>query len=105
MLLIDEVCEAKGIPCVMAGISGFSGQVVGCMPGGRRYRDLFPAADDGDDGVLPCSMAGVVGPGAALAASIEAAEAIKHIAGMGMSLADRMLVFDLAAMRFDIFET
>ena len=50
-------------------------------------------------------MAGVVGPGAALAASIEAAEAIKHIADMGMSLADRMLVFDLAAMRFDIFET
>ncbi len=103
MLLIDRICEEQGIACTLAGISEFGGQVMTCLPGGSRYRDIFPDAG-GDEGIMPCSMAGVFGPAAAVAASIEAAEAVKYITGAGQSLAERMLVFNLADMRFDVFQ-
>lgn len=103
MTLIDTICNEAGINCVLAGVSGFSGQVMTCLPGLRRYSDIFPMNED--QGILPCSLTGVAGPAAAVAASIEAAEAIKSLVGLEPLLSDKLLVFDLLNMRFDIIDT
>lgn len=103
MLIIDKICEEMSVPCVMAGVTGFSGQVLTCSPGGRRYQDIFP--ETAGTGILPCSIGGVVGAAASLAASVEASEVIKIICGIGSSLQDKLLIFDLHNLRFDIIET
>lgn len=103
MSLIDSICDEAGINCVLAGVSGFSGQVLTCLPGQRRYSDIFPAHDE--QGVLPCSLTGVLGPAAAVAASVEAAEAIKSLVGLDTLLSDKLFIFDLLNMRFGIINT
>lgn len=103
MLLIDSTCNEAGINCVLAGVSEFSGQVMTCLPGLRRYSDIFPANED--PGILPCSLTGVVGPAATVAASVEAAEAIKSLVGLETLLSDKLFIFDLLNMRFDIIHT
>lgn len=102
MLIIDRICEEASIPCVLAGVSGFSGQVMTSLPGHRRYRDVFPETET--SGVLPCSITGVAGPAAAVAASIEVAEAIKSIIGLSPLLSDRLLLFDLLNLSFNVLE-
>lgn len=102
MLAVDRLCEVASIPCVLAGVSGFSGQVMTCIPGHRRYRDVFPETDPSS--MLPCSIAGVAGPAAATAASIQTAEAIKSIIGLSPLLSDRLLLFDLLNLSFNVIE-
>ena len=107
MVVIDRACEEAGVSCVLAGVTGFSGQVLTCQPGGRRYTDVFPlpASNPDSAALLPCSVVGVAGPAAAVAASIEAAEALKALTGAGALLTDKLLIFDLLNLRFDIFDT
>lgn len=103
MSIIDAACDEAGINCVLAGVSGFTGQVMTCLPGLRRYSDIFPANEE--PGVLPCSLTGVVGPAAAVAASVEAAEAIKSLVGLDTLLSDKLFIFDLLNMKFEILHT
>lgn len=103
MSLIDSTCNEAGINCVLAGVSGFSGQVMTCLPGLRRYSDIFPVNED--SGILPCSLTGVMGSAAAVAASVEVAEAIKSLVGLDILLSDKLFIFDLLNMKFDIIQT
>lgn len=103
MMLIDGVCNEAGVNCVLAGVKGFSGQVMTCLPGGRRYADIFPEV--GEQGMLPCAITGVAGPAAAVAASVEVAEAVKSLVGVEMLLSDKLLVFDLLNLRFEVLDT
>lgn len=103
MMLIDSVCNEVGVRCVLAGVSGFTGQVMTCLPGGRRYADVFPVASG--SGILPCSLTGVIGPAATVAASIEVAEALKSLLGLTPLLSDSLLLFDLLNLQFDIIST
>ncbi|MDE6299140.1 MAG: HesA/MoeB/ThiF family protein [Muribaculaceae bacterium] len=103
MSAIDRICEENSIPCIMAGVNGFFGQVLSCLPGSRRYSDLFPTLPESD--LLPCSIAGVTAPPAAIAASIQTAEVIKYVVGIPLSLADKILLFDLRNMSFNLIST
>lgn len=103
MVMIDSVCNQMGIACVLAGVSGFSGQVLTCLPGKRRYDDIFSV--DNNNAVLPCSLSGVAGPAAALASSIETSEAIKYLVGTGTLLSESIFVYNLLTMRFDTIPT
>lgn len=103
MSAIDKLCEEKSLPCTMAGVNGFTGQILSSLPGGRRYSDLFPHLPESD--LLPCSMAGVTAPTAAIAASIQTAEVIKYIVGLPLSLSDKILLFDLRNMSFNLIST
>ncbi|NJD39626.1 MAG: HesA/MoeB/ThiF family protein [Geobacter sp.] len=98
--LINDTCVGLGIPLSHAGILRFQGQVMTVLPGRSAcYRCLFgelPAEDerrvceyDGVFGVLP----GVIG-------TIQAAEVLKYLLGIGQLLTDRLLTFDLLGMRF-----
>lgn len=91
--MVENECSRIGKPCCIAGVSGFHGQVMTVEPGGVRFADVFP--DSGDSGVMPCSIGGVMGPAAALCASVQASETIKYLTGAGTTLKGRLLTFDL----------
>ena len=92
--MTDEICAETGIPCCIAGVRDFQGQVMSWQPGTTRYSDIYGPAS-GDSSMLPCSAGGVAGPAAAIAASVQCAEAIKRIAGVGNPLYDKLFMFDL----------
>lgn len=93
-LMTDRLAAEYGIPCVIAGVRGFELQVMTCLPGGTRYADIFGDAP-ACNGFTPCSIAGVLGPTAGIAASLQAAEAIKLITGAGNTLSGKLLTINL----------
>lgn len=99
--IIESICQELGKPCCIAGVSEFHGQVMTILPGATKFADLFPDSEDG--GFLPCSIGGVVGPAAAICASLQAAEVIKCITGVGECLESKILVFDLLNNTFKTF--
>ena len=96
--MIESVCAELGKPCCIAGVSGFRGQVMTVIPGSPKFGDVFP--DSEDDGFLPCSISGVIGPAAAVCASVQASETIKYITGAGECLESKIFAFDLLENRF-----
>lgn len=93
-LMTDRLAAEYGIPCVIAGVRGFELQVMTCLPGGTRYADIFGDAP-ACDGFTPCSIAGVLGPTAGIAASLQAAETVKLITGAGNTLSGKLLTINL----------
>lgn len=100
--MTETVCRRLGKTCCLAGVSGFSGQVMTCAPGTAAFSDIVPPGASG--GLLPCSLAGVLGPAAAVAASVQAAEAVKFITGAGTLLTDALLTFNLAENSFRLLK-
>lgn len=97
--MVTDIAAETAKPCVLGGVSGFSGQVMTFHPGGKTYRDIFPdAAPEG--GYTPCSLGGVLGPLPGIVGSIQAAEVIKIITGAGQTLDRRMLLVDALNMTF-----
>lgn len=101
MILLDKACEHAGVTCVFAGISGFRGQVLTVRSGDTRYRDIFPDTEEAG-GILPCSLGGVAGPAAAMAASVEVSEVLLNLSTGNSPLSGKMLIFDLADARFNV---
>lgn len=99
--LIESSAVKLGIPCCIAGVSGFKGQVMTVKPGSASFAETF--ADSDDMGFTPCSIGGVLGPAAALCAAIQASETIKSIVGIGELLIDKVLVFNLFNNSFETF--
>ena len=91
--MTGELALRHGKGCCIAGVREFSGQVMTFLPDSPRFEDFFGNASA--SGVLPCSLSGVMGPAAALCASIQASEAIKFITGAGKLLSGRLLLFNL----------
>lgn len=102
--MTERVCTALGKPCCLAGVSGFSGQVMTVVPGSTLFSEVVPQGASG--GFTPCSIGGVAGPAAAVAASMQAAEAIKWITGAGEGqkelLTDALLTFNLSSGNFSL---
>ena len=99
--MIEEVSSAKGLPYCIGGVSGFHGQVMTVMPGGSRFTDIFSTANGAD--FMPCSVTGVIGPAAALCASIQAAQVIKYLTGLIAKEHSTLITFDLLSNRFETF--
>ena len=100
--MTGKIAGKIGIPCCIGGVQNFSGQVTTFLSNDSRFEDYFGEADS--QGFLPCSLAGVVGPAAALCASIQATEAIKFILGKGNLLSERLLTFNLLTDSFKVFK-
>lgn len=98
--LIDSYSEAHSIPGVFGGVEGFRGQVMSCVDGSARYREIFPDASSA--GVLPCSIAGVIGPAAAVVASFQSNEVIKIITGVGEPLVNKILNINLLKNTYQV---
>src|SRR5439155_25857979 len=79
--LINDVAVNRGLPWIYAGCVGSEGRVMGIVPQQTPcLRCLFP--DPPAPGELQtCDSAGVLGPAASVAASIQAALALRLLAG------------------------
>ena len=98
--LVNDACVLLGKPDIYGAIFRFDGQAsVFGSPGGPCYRCLF--ADPPPPDLVPsCAEAGVLGVLPGIIGSIQAAEAIKLILGIGESLAGRLLLFDALKLEF-----
>jgi molybdopterin/thiamine biosynthesis adenylyltransferase len=92
--LINDAALHLRKPVVHASVLGFEGQLTVVLPyRGPCYRCLFP--EPPPPGLAPSSAeAGILGAVPGVIGAAEAAEAIKLLAGIGKSLAGRLLCYD-----------
>ncbi|MBA4073052.1 MAG: molybdenum cofactor biosynthesis protein MoeB [Gemmatimonas sp.] len=97
--LVNDACVIEGRPNVHGSVHRFEGQVsVFAAPGSPCYRCLFPEPPTA--GTVPsCAEGGVLGVLPGIVGSLQAAEAIKWIVGIGAPLVGRLLHFDVLSMR------
>jgi adenylyltransferase/sulfurtransferase len=99
--LVADACVLAGKPLVSAAIHRFEGQAFSWRPGAPCYRCLFP--ESARAAAPSCAEAGVLGALPGILGSLQAAEAIKLLAGIGEPLLGRLLTFDALAMRWQEF--
>jgi adenylyltransferase/sulfurtransferase len=100
--VVNDACVLLGKPLVSAAIYRFEGQAFTYVPNaGPCYRCIFPDASGG--GAPSCADAGVLGVLPGILGTLQAAEAIKLVAGVGEPLVGRLLTFDALEMRFQTF--
>lgn len=97
---INRACVEAGVPLVSGAAIRAEGQLAVFDPRSGDspcYQCLY--GDQGNE-ELTCSEAGVIGPLVGMIGAAQAMEAIKLIAGIGRSLAGRLLVLDAWAMEW-----
>ncbi len=97
--LINDVCVLLNKPFIYGAVSSYEGQItVFNAPEESlqsiNYRDLFPIAP-GLGEIQNCEQTGVLGPLPGIIGTMQAAEAIKLITGLGKSLYGRLLSYNL----------
>jgi adenylyltransferase/sulfurtransferase len=98
---INEACVRERVPLVSGAAIRFDGQVAVFdrrQPGSACYHCLFPADAHGEE--ERCATMGVFAPLVGVVGTMQAMEAIKLVAGIGESLAGRLLLFDSRAQRW-----
>jgi adenylyltransferase/sulfurtransferase len=103
--LVNDACVLTGKPNVYGSIFRFEGQAsVFATKDGPCYRCLYPEPPPA--GLVPsCAEGGVLGVLPGIVGSIQAAEVIKLILGVGEPLIGRLLLFDALAMTFRTLKT
>ena len=95
---INEASVATGTPLVSGAAIRMEGQVAvfdPSDPGSPCYRCVF---DDTGDPEEPCALVGVFAPVAGIVGTIQAAEAIKLLAGVPSGLKRRLMLIDALSM-------
>lgn len=96
--LLNDACIFANKPLVEAGVLKFNGTNTTIIPNeGHCYRCLFPNLGAGSG--ASCSETGVLGPVPGIMGFIQSAEVIKIIAKIGITLKNKILMFD--AIDFD----
>lgn len=96
----NDVCVEHRRPLVHASINQFTGNVMTILPGTVTLRDVFPEAIE----VRSSSTFGVLGVIPGIAGTVQAAEAIKLLAGIGDLLTNRLFTFDALSMQFNVID-
>jgi adenylyltransferase/sulfurtransferase len=98
--LVNDACIFAHIPFSHGGILRFEGQTMTVLPKRSAcYRCAFPKPPAIN--VVPtCSQVGVLGAIAGMLGTIQAAEALKYVLGVGEPLTDALLTFDAKSMDF-----
>ncbi|MEH3115144.1 ThiF family adenylyltransferase [Pedobacter terrae] len=97
--LINDACALLNKPLIFAAVSGFEGQlaifnVPDHLTPSTNYRDLFPIPPDKDE-VPNCADNGVIGVLPGVLGTMAAAETIKLIAKIGLTLTNKILSYNL----------
>ncbi|MGB9867788.1 MAG: molybdopterin-synthase adenylyltransferase MoeB [Bacillota bacterium] len=101
---LNDVCVELGKPLVEAGVMRYEGMATTILPGvSPCYRCVFPV-EPREGSYLSPSQAGVLGVTPGVLGTIQAAEAIKLLTGLGKPLAGRLLLVDLLSMDFRCVE-
>jgi molybdopterin/thiamine biosynthesis adenylyltransferase len=98
---INRACVRHRKPLVSGAAIRFDGQVSVFDLRGQTspcYHCLFPEADDVEE--ANCATMGVLAPLVGIIGSVQAAEALKLLAGIGESLAGRLLCLDGLSMQW-----
>ena len=98
-MLVDAVGKV-GLPIVLGGVREFQGQL--CVFTGDStvgYTDMFPVQPD-----TVLAPPGVFSPVPGIVGSLQAAEVLKLLTGIGHPLKDTLLNFDVRTMTFQKFE-
>jgi molybdopterin-synthase adenylyltransferase len=103
--LLNDIAVKHGLPWVYGACVGTTGRVMAIRPGVTPcLRCLFPEA--AGPGELPtCDTAGVLGPAAAVVASLQSIAAIKLLVGDTTALAEELLTLDVWANRIKSVST
>ena len=102
---VNAACVKHGVPLVSGAAIGFDGQVsvydsrASDRGRGPCYACLFPPGDAYEE--VACSTMGVFAPLVGIIGTVQAAEALKLLVGIGTSLAGRLLMLDARTMRWD----
>jgi len=100
--LANDACFLAGKPLFFGSAVAWEGQAASFFtsgPAGPCYRCLF--GDVPPLGAAPsANEIGILGPVAGVIGAIQAAECIRHLAGLGAALAGRLLVHNGAQMSF-----
>ncbi|MTW21521.1 HesA/MoeB/ThiF family protein [Allochromatium palmeri] len=96
---VNAACQAARVPLVSGAAIRLEGQVTAFsgQPGGPCYRCLYPDEGTSDE---TCTANGVLAPLVGIIGSIQAAEAIKILTGLGTPLFGRLLLLDAARMEW-----
>jgi len=97
--LLNDSCRRMGKTLVSAAILRFDGQLSTFKPGGPCYRCIYPAPPP-EGGVPSCSQAGVLGAVAGMMGTMQAAEVVKEILGIGEGMSGKLLIVDALSMTF-----
>ncbi|HEX8251519.1 MAG TPA: molybdopterin-synthase adenylyltransferase MoeB [Thermoanaerobaculia bacterium] len=98
--LVNDACVLLGRPNVYGSIFRFEGQVsVFSTENGPCYRCLYPTPPP-PHLVPSCAEGGVLGVLPGVVGTLQATEAIKLVAGIGETLAGRLLLFDALRATF-----
>ena len=98
---INQACVETRKPLVSGAAVRFDGQLAVFdlrNPAAPCYRCLFP--EQGENMDMPCAVMGVFAPLVGIIGTMQAAEALKLIAGIGESLSGRLLLFDALATQW-----
>ena len=106
--LVSDACYLAAKTLVFAAVGPFDGYVSTFKPHARdaaghpypSYRCLFPEAPPPET-VANCAEVGVLGSIVGVVGTLQATEVLKEIAGIGQTLAGRLLVYDALQTRFD----
>jgi molybdopterin/thiamine biosynthesis adenylyltransferase len=95
---LAAAAKARGIPLVTGAVAGYTAIVATVRPGDPSPLDIFGASGAGTaaEDVLGCPA-----PAVMAVAALQAAEAVRILAGRQPALAGKALIVDLETMRFD----
>jgi molybdopterin-synthase adenylyltransferase len=96
---VNAACVARGIPLVSGAAIGFDGQISVYDTRGDAnpcYACIFPAEATFEE--VRCATMGVFAPLVGIIGTMQAAEALKLLAGVGSSLAGRLQMLDVRQM-------
>ena len=103
---VNRACVASKIPLVSGAAVQFDGQLTVFDPRNAHspcYHCIFSEEENIES--LPCSVTGIFAPLTGMIGSLQAAETLKLIVGMGSSLVGRLLMIDARTMRFTSIHT
>ncbi len=103
---INRACVAARVPLVSGAAIRMDGQVAVFDPRSDEtacYACLFPPDQQFEE--VACSTMGVFAPLVGIIGTLQAAEALKLVAGIGDSLADRLLLLDARSMEWTSIRT
>lgn len=91
---LSRAAAEAGVPLVTAAIAGMSGYVATVLPGAPGPASLFGTGAGAEDTL------GSPAPSVAIAANLQASEALRILAGRPPALSGHLLAFDLNDMTF-----
>ena len=98
---VNRACVAHRVPLVSGAAIRFDGQIAAFdlrSAASPCYACLFPEDAESED--LRCAVMGVFAPLTGIIGTIQAAEAIKILAGTGTPLVGRLLILDALSMQW-----